>query len=228
MQRGGGFPKLFTIFPPMTDNNLGLLTKLALTSIFFIGCATAKFDINKVEVSTEKTPQNILRLKYHNHSNVEYEHAEKIIKNVLAPGDDFWGYYHIQYDINKREEGIFLFDLGLTGLIDGVIVFSLNLIGVPKAKVHHNLKATVYLFDSNGNIVGTYEESSSIMKYKGLYYGYNAPIKEITDKFRTMFKEIINSIDLDNKRVNNLLELSGTLKEDKSAEIYTEVYRLMK
>lgn len=197
--------------------------------ILLIGCSSARFDINKVDFSYENQPQKVLPLKYYNQSNLKPETAEKIMKNFSAlDGEEFWGHYYIHYDVDKQEEGFFLFDLGLTGFIDGILVFALSLVGVPKARLHYNLTATVYLFDSDGNITGTYEESSVVTKYKGLYYGYSVPVKEIANKYKIMFKEIVSEAGLDSERVNNQLELSGTLQEERTAEVYTNIYRLVK
>jgi hypothetical protein len=201
--------------------------KLAICGIaafLFIGCSTRSFNINEVEFSIEDKPLKVMPLKYYKQSNIDNERAEKIMKSIMADGE-YMGYYFIHHEFERTDETLFLFRISL---IDGTIGFVLNVFGVPKARKYYNLKALVYLFDSHGDITGIYEKSGTIVKYVGFYYGHRVPIEEIGKKYNSMFKEIVNNIDSDKERVNYLLELSGTLKDDKTAEVFTNVYRLVK
>jgi hypothetical protein len=196
---------------------------IVLFSILFIGCSTTSVDINKMNFSLEDKPQKVKPLKYYKQSNINNEKAEKIMQNILANGE-YMGYYYINHDYERTEETLFLFKISL---IDGTIGFALNVLGVPKARKYYNLKARVYLFDSHGDITGIYEKSGTITKYVGLYYGHSVPLEEIEKEYNAMFKEILDNIDSDKERVNYLLELSGTLKDDKTAEVFTNVYKLV-
>ncbi len=197
---------------------------LTLISILFIGCAGPKFDINNVDFPTENQQQKLLPLKYYNQSNIKFESSEKIMKNVFTDSSEFSGYYYIYHGYDRKEEKIFLYDIFV---FDEIIGLVLSILGVPESRVFYNLKADVYLFNSNGDIVGIYKESDVISKYKGLYYGHSVPIKEVSDSYIKMFKDILNNVATDKERVNELLEFAGPLKDDQSAKIYTEVYRLV-
>jgi len=195
---------------------------LFLFSLLLTSCATKRFDINKVDFSYEYTEQNILPLRFHDRSTLNPETANKIIKSIAATDSNVWGYYYILHNFDKTETK--LFDI----INIDYLTFFLHIFGVPEARVHYNLNARVYLFDSYGNIVEIYEKKGYIMKYRGLYYGYNHPIKEMTKEYKRMFQEIINDISTNKDRTNNLLLLSGTLEEDNTTETYTKIYMIIK
>jgi hypothetical protein len=171
----------------------------------------------------EDKPKKVMSLKYYNQSNVNGESADKIMRNILEKGE-YMGYYYIHHDFERIDENLFLFNISV---IDGTIGFALNVLGIPKGRKFYNLKARVYLFDANGDITGIYEKSGTIVKYVGLYYGHSIPIEEVGEKYNAMFKEIVNDIELDKERVNNLHKLSGALKDDRTAEVFTNVYKLV-
>jgi hypothetical protein len=198
---------------------------IILINILLISCATTKFNINNVNFTFESSQQDILPLKYHDRSSANFETAEKLMKNILTTGDEAWGYYYIDHSVSDRERRIFEFNLNIVGAI---LASALSVIGIPEARVRYDLNAIIYLFDSNGNIIGIYEKSSSIVKSKGLYYGRNYPIEEIGKKFKTLFTEVISNMDHDKERINKQLELSGTIKAEGDAELYTKIYKLMK
>jgi len=196
---------------------------LVLISILFIGCARPKFDINKVDFPTEKQ-QKVLPLKYYNKSNMKSESSDKIMKNVLMDGNEFLGYYYVYHSYNKREEKVFIYDVLA---FEDIVKIVLSVLGVPESRVFYNLDARVYLFDSHGDIVGIYEETNDFFKYKGLYYGNSTPVKDMSNSYKKMYKDIVDNIASDKERVNELLEFAGPLKDDQTAKVYTEVYRLV-
>jgi hypothetical protein len=175
-----------------------------------------------VDFSYEHKNKDILPLKYHDRSNLNRETADKIMKGLLVADSNVWGYYHIEHEFVKTENK--LLDFGYFEWITDI----LNILGVPKARVFYNLNAHAYLFDSNGDIVEIYEKTSSIMKYRGWYYGYNIPVEEVSKEYKKMFKEITEEISANKERTNSLLKLAGELKEEDVAETYTKVYTLTK
>jgi len=194
-----------------------LLLGLLLTS-----CATKRFDINTVDFSYEYAEQNILPLRFHDRSTLNLETANKIIKSIAAKDSNVWGYYYVQHDFDRSERK--LFDI----INIDYITFILHVVGVPEARVHYNLDARVYLFDSYGNIVEIYEKKGYVMQWRGLYYGYSHPIENMSKEYKRMFKEIIDDISANRERTNHLLSLSGTLEEDNTAETYTKIYMIVK
>jgi len=198
-------------------NKILLLLCLLLTS-----CATKRFNINNVDFSYENTEQNVLPLKYHDRSNLNPETAHKIAKNIAATDSNAWGYYYIKHSFDRTETKIF-------DIINiDYITFILHIAGVPEARVHYNLNASIYLFDANGDIVEIYEKTGYVMKYRGLYYGYNHPIDEMSKEYKRMFNEILNDISANKERTNKLLLLVGTLENDYTAETYTKIYTIVK
>jgi hypothetical protein len=193
-----------------------------LLGFLLTSCATKRFDINQVDFSYEYVEQNILPLKYHDRSSLNLETANKIIKSIAAKDSNAWGYYYIQHSFDRAERKLFdIINIDYVTLI-------LHILGVPEARVHYNLNARVYLFDSYGNIVEIYEKTGYIMKYRGLYYGYNYPVEDMSKEYKKMFKEIINDISTNRERTNNLLLLSGTLENDNTTETYTKIYMITK
>jgi len=193
-----------------------------LLCFLLTSCATKRFDINQVDFSYEYTEQNILPLRYHDRSSLNIETANKIVKGISAKDSNVWGYYYIQHSFDRTEKKLFdIINIDYVTLI-------LHVLGVPEARVHHNLTARVYLFDSNGDIIEIYEKTGYIMKYRGLYYGYNLPIEDMSEEYKKMFQEIINDISANRDRTNNLLLLSGVLKDDNTAEAYTKIYVIIK
>jgi hypothetical protein len=207
----------------MFNSYKSLFKIMALLSFLFIAsCSSARFNINEVDFSYEYKNQDILPLKYHDRSNLNRETADKIMKGLLIADSSVWGYYHIEHEFSKTENK--LLDFGYFEWITDV----LNILGVPKARVFYNLSAHAYLFDSNGDIVEIYEKTSSIMKYRGWYYGYDIPVEEVSNEYKKMFKEITEEISANKERTNSLLKLAGSLKEEDFAETYTRVYQLTK
>jgi hypothetical protein len=203
-------------------NQIILKTVVLFSFLFLANCSSARFNINEVDFSYEYKSKDILPLKYHDRSNLSHETADKIMKGLLVADSSVWGYYHVEHSVDKTETKIL--DIGSIEFIVDIA----NILGFPKARVFYNLKAHVYLFDSNGDIVEIYEKSSSIMKYRGWYYGRNVPVKDMSEEYKKMFKEIIEEISAHKERTNNLLKLAGELTEDNVAETYTEVYKLTK
>jgi len=195
---------------------------LILLSFFLTSCTTKRFDINTVDFSYEYTEQNILPLRYHDRSSLNLETANKIIKSIAAKDSNIWGYYYVQHDFDRTERKLFdIINIDYVTLI-------LHVVGVPEARVHYNLNARVYLFDSYGNIVEIYEKSGYVMQYRGLYYGYDHPIENMSKEYKRMFKEIVNDISTNRERTNNLLLLSGALEDDNTTETYTKIYMIIK
>ena len=195
---------------------------LILLSLLLTSCATKRFNINTVDFSYEYTEQNILPLRFHDRSSVNLETANKIIKSIAATDSNAWGYYYIQHNFDRTERKIF-------DIINiDYVTFILHVLGVPEAKVHYNLNARVYLFDSYGNIVEIYEKRGYVLQYRGLYYGYSHPIEDMTKEYKRMFKEIIDDISTNRERTNHLLSLSGSLEEDNITETYTKIYMIVK
>jgi hypothetical protein len=193
-----------------------------LLSFLLTSCATKRFNINEVDFSYGYIEENILPLKYHDRSSLNIETANKIVKGLSAKDSNVWGYYYIQHNFDRTEQKLFdIINIDYVTLI-------LHILGVPEARVHHNLAARVYLFDSNGDIVEIYEKSGYIMKYRGLYYGYNLPVKDMSKEYKRMFQEIINDISASRERTNSLLLLAGTLEEDGTTETYTKIYMIIK
>jgi hypothetical protein len=175
-----------------------------------------------VDFSYEYVEQNILPLRYHDRSSLSLETANKIVKGISAKDSNAWGYYYVQHSFDRTEKKLFdIINIDYVTLI-------LHVLGVPEARVHHNLLARVYLFDSNGDIVEIYEKTGYIMKYRGLYYGYNLPIEDMSKEYKRMFQEIINDISANRDRTNNLLLLAGTLDDDDTAGAYTKIYVIIK
>jgi len=146
------------------------------------------------------------------------------MKNIFIDSSEYLGYYYIHHGYERKAEKIFLYDIFVFDEIIGVV---LSVLGIPEAKIYYDLKADVFLFDSNGDIIGIYNESDVFFKYKGLYYGNDIPMGEVSDSYKKMYKNIVNNIATEKERVNKLLELAGPLKDDQSAKVYTEVYRLV-
>ncbi|MDR2584231.1 MAG: hypothetical protein LBC75_12185 [Fibromonadaceae bacterium] len=195
---------------------------LLLLGLLLTSCTTNRFDINTVDFSYEYTEQNILPLRYHDRSNLNLETANKIIKSIAAKDSNVWGYYYVQHNFDRSEKKIFdIINIDYVTLIA-------HILGVPEARVHYNLNANVYLFDSYGNIVEIYEKKGYIMKYRGLYYGYDYPIEDMSKEYKRMFKEIIDDISTNRERTNNLLLLSGALEDDNTTETYTKIYMIVK
>jgi len=195
---------------------------LLLFSLLLTSCATKRFNINTVDFSYEYAEQNILPLRYHDRSTLNLETANKIIKNIAAKDSNVWGYYYVQHDFDRTERK--LFDI----ITIDYVTLILHVVGVPEARVHYNLKARVYLFDSYGNIVEIYEKTGYVLQYRGLYYGYSHPIENMSKEYKRMFKEIINDISANRERTNHLLSLSGALEEDNTTETYTKIYMIIK
>jgi hypothetical protein len=195
----------------------------ALFSFLFIGCATVSFDINKVDFSYEEKPHNILPLRYHDRSNLNLETAEKVVKGILATDSNVWGYYYIHHAVEITEESLYTFE------VMGIPVTDiLQILGFPKSIVHYKMTANIYLFDAYGDIVEIDDKTANIKKYKGFYYGYSPPIKEMSEEYKRMFGEVLNKVNDNKDRINNLLESAGTMEEEESPEIYTKIYTIIK
>ena len=208
----------------MKDNKIGLyILGCIIINIVLIGCATTEFNFQEIDFSYGNINRKLFKLNYYDRSNINIEQAEKIMEKTMEFDGDSWGYYYMHYGINKSEENIF--NLGPLG--DQMIVF-LNVLGIPKSRINYNISVSIYLFDSNGNITGIFENTSLIKKYKGFYYGYRIPKKKIAEEYKTILEKITNDINNSHNRINTLFELSGKIEDKNISKIYTKIYQIIK
>jgi len=206
------------------NNNTTYVTYAICVLLGFLltSCATKRFDINKVDFSYDYIEQNILPLKFHDRSSVTLETADKIVKGISSKDTNAWGYYYISHNFTVTERKIF-------DIINiDYITFILHVVGVPEARLHYNLVARVYLFDSKGDIVEIYEKAGYVMKYRGLWWGFDHPIEEMSKEYKRMFQEIINDISANKSRTNDLLLMAGTMENDDMTGAYTKIYVIIK
>jgi hypothetical protein len=146
--------------------------------------------------------------------------------DFLNQNGQAYGYYAIEMEVVNDWAA----NTGLLGFFNTITLFIPSLIGVPTDVKKFDLTVKFYIFDSTGKMIKIYKNSNSFDKVGGLYWGQN-PDKKASRYFSSLFKEILNQINVQTDEINYLLNEAGpvTVENMQAARVkITEFFKLNK
>lgn len=184
---------------------LGMLMLMLLVS-----CVGA-VQVKKMNLAVEKKTPLILHLKNAGSvdSNIDlFMQSERLVKgSLIEVSGDEWGYYDITYSLNERHTW--------TGMYIAITTVGIwPLLGLPMDAVHFDLYASLYIFDSNGDLVKEYHDSDKLTQVAGLYYGYK-PTKRIAKRYSKLYEKMFELAWLQSNEINKSLKKAGKVTDEK-------------
>lgn len=185
---------------------------LGVLLMLFVSCVNT-VQLTKMDLATEKKSPVILNLKNAGtvDSNIDFfMQSERLLKgSLLQMNGDEWGYYDVTYRVDEGEHA----SKGLSYTV-GSTLGVWALLGLPTDIVRFDLSASLYLFDSNGNLVREYHDRNNFIQVAGLYYGYN-PTKRVAKKFSKLYEKMFELAWLQSNEINKSLKKAGKVTEEK-------------
>jgi hypothetical protein len=181
---------------------MGIL--LLLVCGIYAGCVSF-IEPRKMDLTAENDSGQILNLKFAGDPSGDYtSQAEKLVKSgFLNTQGEEYGYYDVRFEIITRD-----YDPAVTLLYYVPAFLVLPVLGAPTAGENFTITAHFYIFDSRGNIVKHYADSSTFKVWVGLYYGGNSTRKGAA-RFSTLFNGIFDQAVLESPEINQALVDAG-------------------
>ena len=179
---------------------------LGLLVFLFSSCVGA-IQMTKMQPKLKFNTPVILNLKNYGDNDIDFFRLkEKLIRGKLinTSGEEF-GYYTLVLKAN--------YDWNLSLYMATCFLFPLIPLGFPTEGNTINLYETLYIFDSEGNLVKKYFENDEFTQVAGLYYGYN-PTRRATKRFSKMTDKIFEMALLQSEEINHALKKKGPITEE--------------
>lgn len=211
----------------MKDNTkirYGLLG-LVLVVVFGItatGCAT-NVAFNRVNLNVDRPPRSQIHNLRHESRGMDREfqnQVERIMGEFLDTRGEELGYYTINFI--SRAEG----STGggrVLGFFSGFFLFVPNLIGMPWDISRFRLQVFLNIFDSDGNLVQTFDSTERFTLVRGLYYGYS-PTRRSGRIFSELLDEVLRQADRDASLINAMLEAAGPITVENTAAARSRIH----
>ena len=188
----------------------GILILGILMLMLLVGCVGA-VQVKKMNFAVEKKTPLILNLKNAGSvdSNIDlFMQSEHLVKgSLIEMSGDEWGYYDITYSLNERPTW--------TGMYIAITTVGIwPLLGLPMDAVHFDLYASLYIFDSNGDLVREYHDRDKLTQVAGLYYGYK-PTKRIAKRYSKLYEKMFELAWLQSNEINKSLKKAGKVTDEK-------------
>lgn len=188
----------------------GILIIGILMLMLLVGCVGA-VQVKKMNFAVEKKTPLILNLKNAGSvdSNIDlFMQSERLVKgSLIEMSGDEWGYYDITYSLNERPTW--------TGMYIAITTVGIwPLLGLPMDAVHFDLYASLYIFDSNGDLVREYHDRDKLTQVAGLYYGYK-PTKRIAKRYSKLYEKMFELAWLQSNEINKSLKKAGKVTDEK-------------
>lgn len=185
---------------------LGMLMLMLL-----ISCVGA-VQVKKMNLAVSKKTPLILSLKNAGSvdSNIDlFMQSERLVKgSLIEMSGDEWGYYDVTYGLERDDR---------SGFLDYTVSATLGvwaLLGLPTWVTYFDLYASLYIFDSNGDLVKEYHDSDKLTQVAGLYYGYK-PTKRIAKRYSKLYEKMFELAWLQSNEINKSLKKAGKVTDEK-------------
>jgi hypothetical protein len=186
-------------------NLIGLI--LVFSGIIISSCSTT-VAWHKVELDLDKPPRTQIHHLINETvgSDIELQRQiEDIMKNYFDFSSEEMGYYTFSFVYEIDNTGFGLFLAGLSGATS----FILNLIGMPWTTYDYRLHAYLRFFDSQGNLVKTFQNSKHFTLVQGFYYG--KPTRKAGKIYSELLQDLLTQADRDARMINAILEAAGPI-----------------
>ena len=190
----------------------------------FLGCASY-IDTREMNLVTENKSGKILNLKYAGDAEEKYTAmAEKMVKNgfLNAQGKEY-GYYDIRYEITTKD-----YKPGITSCLDIPLFWIAVPFGFPTGGENFTLAAHFYIFDSNGNFVKRYSNTTAYEQYVNLYRWGNSATKKGAQEFTKLLNVIFDEAAGESNEINGVLQKAGPVSNNNMAEVQGRIDKYFK
>jgi len=207
----------------------GIIT-IAVVIIFSTGCSTL-ISWNKVNLDldspTESQIHNLknetVELVLKTTNTVEFEEEIQIqISNIMGNFFNSHGEEYGYYTLNFTYQPFSTIGGMALAMLTGASLFSTYLLGVPWTVYDYKLNASLHLYNSAGEVVGTYQNSTHFYLAQGLYYN-NTPNKKAGKYFSELLGDLLRQADHDSITINKMLEIAGPITVEKSASARSKI-----
>ena len=158
-------------------------------------------DIKKLKLESKIEKPAILNLCNYGDNQIDFfKQSENLARGYLFKDEgEEYGYYVITHD-TRRENDV------LASVSLGILPF--HLLGLPASFSHFALNAKLYIFDSQGELLKEYENTSDFKHVAGLYYGHK-PQKKLEKKYSELYDEIFEVVASQASEINSDLKQAG-------------------
>lgn len=197
---------------------LGILA-MALVFIGFNGCVS-NIDWYKMELDSNLPGRSqVLNLKNTTRENELYQQAERIAsKGFFDSNGETYGYYTIDLRINRDIPPSYWVYLTVNSLLS----FVPPILGVPCDAAKFTLTAYLNIFDSNGELVRTFNKRDSFVQTAGIYYGHN-PTPKAGKKYSRLYEALFEEANTRAGEINPLLQAAGPVTIEKSSKANSKI-----
>lgn len=188
-----------------------LIPLLGILMLMLLVSCVGTVQVKNMNLAVSKKTPLILNLKNAGSvdSNIDlFMQSERLVKgSLIEMSGDEWGYYDVTYSLN--ESPIW------TGMYVAITTVGIwPLLGLPMDVVHFDLYASLYIFDSNGDLVREYHDRDKLTQVAGLYYGYK-PTKRIAKRYSKLYEKMFELAWLQSNEINKSLKKAGKVTDEK-------------
>ena len=191
-----------------------------LLLVFLFSSCVGSVQLREVRPEVKFNTPAILNLKNYGNTDVDFfRQAEEFIRGKLinTSGEAF-GYYTLSLSASYYE-GLAMIPVNAVD----IILFPLILLGFPTHLEDISLYMTLYIFDSEGNLVKTYNKKDKFRQVAGLYYGHN-PTRRAAKRFSKMADAIFEMAVLESEGINQALKKNGPITEENKNVAFKKMY----
>ena len=187
-------------------------------------CSTIYWKI--VELNVDKAPRTqIHRLR---NETVELEeNLQRQIEDIMGAyfdprgGEEEWGYYMVDftYKTELTNLGAFL------SLLSSFTFLVPNILGMPVMAHDYRIYAYLRFFDSQGNLVETFQNTKHFAALEGIYEGllYEMPEEKAGKAYSELLLDLLAQADSDAQLINAILEAAGPVTVQNRAAARSKV-----
>lgn len=182
---------------------------VVIFAVFLSGCV-GFVELEEMKFKSSGVSSGILNLKHIEPQNIAYLNMEaNLLEGLFDESSPEYGYIYLDYEA-KHSEG------WMSWWAASVVVIPLYLLGFPVNDADIELKAYVYIYDSNGNLIKSYLKEDSFYQASGLYYGWSTTGRA-GRRLSKMFKEIFKTAAKQQRLINAALIEAGPITKEKEA-----------
>ena len=185
----------------------GIVIVMLLTLAGCVGSVQPK----KMNLTVGKKTSLILNLKNSGTTDANIDlfmQSERLVKgSLIEMSGDEWGYYDVIYSLNERPTW--------TGMYVAISTVGIwPLLGLPMDAVHFDLYASLYIFNSNGDLVKEFHDRDALTQVAGLYYGYKRT-KRLAKRYSKLYEKMFELAWLQSNEINKSLKKAGKVTDEK-------------
>jgi hypothetical protein len=190
-----------------------------IATCVFTGC-TLPIKMHKIkfgEVNTHAEILNLQRASALSPPALKQE-VEKVMSNVVNANGEPMGYYTVNVS-NETDVP----DANVTiQTICCCLCYVPNLLGVPYWMIDKYCSVSLNIFDSNGNLIGSYKKDRWFRIYSSFYYGYGST-RKAGKVYTKLFEDILQQVSAKSQSINDLLNAAGPITAQNTAAAKSKI-----